>query len=643
MIKTYPRPIPVFGILPVPALAILLFLSPVSAEDEFCLDCHTEPAGFQHSVHAEQTCLGCHDTAGEASHPGLLPKVLCSNCHPDVQEEFSESLHATSVLPESRREPARPPDCADCHGTHDILGALDSESRTFRLRIPQLCGQCHGDQKFVREYPDLLSTRPFFAYQESVHGRAIARGETEAAVCTDCHGIHALFLPRDPRARISRQNIPETCGQCHQEEASAYRRSIHGESAARGNSQVPVCTDCHGIHSILPHIDPESSVAEQAIARTTCAQCHAGERLSQEFGVPGGRVSSYLDSYHGLAQQLGSVVVANCASCHGVHEILPSSDPRSSVHPDNLPATCGQCHPGAGENFARGKIHLLGGGDTESPGAFAVNLVRAIYVPLILLTIGGMLLHNALDFLRRVIRPPTLEPRGRYVKRMSLEQRLEHGILIVAFFCLVVTGFALKYPDAWWVNLSHLQEVSRRAIHRSAGATLTFLALYHLVSSLATRYGRAELRALRPRIRDLRDAARQVAFNLGLRKTPPRCGRYRYEEKLEYWALVWGIGLMAITGGILWFENFSLRFLPKWALDVTVAVHLYEAWLATLAILVWHHYFVIFRPGVYPMNWTWITGRISESVLREEHPEEWEAKFGNSPQTGSRRGNGDSF
>ncbi|MGH2651643.1 MAG: hypothetical protein ACRDHK_10580 [Actinomycetota bacterium] len=88
---------------------------------------------------------------------------------------------------------------------------------------------------------------------------------------------------------------------------------------------------------------------------------------------------------------------------------------------------------------------------------------------------------------------------------------------------------------------------------------------------------------------------------------------------------------MAVTGGLLWFENLTLRFLPKWALDVVAAVHLYEAWLATLAILVWHLYFVIFRPGVYPMNWAWLTGRVSEEYLREEHRREWEQEFGPYP------------
>ena len=118
---------------------------------------------------------------------------------------------------------------------------------------------------------------------------------------------------------------------------------IHGQAITKGNSQAPVCTDFHGIHSIKSHLDPNSSVAAKNLARTTCARCHEGVRLSQEFGVEGGRSSTYLASYHGLASELGSTVVANCASCHGVHNILPSSDPRSTINRANLIKTCGQC------------------------------------------------------------------------------------------------------------------------------------------------------------------------------------------------------------------------------------------------------------------------------------------------------------
>jgi cytochrome b subunit of formate dehydrogenase len=92
-------------------------------------------------------------------------------------------------------------------------------------------------------------------------------------------------------------------------------------------------------------------------------------------------------------------------------------------------------------------------------------------------------------------------------------------------------------------------------------------------------------------------------------------------EKAEYWALVWGTVIMIISGFFLWFDNVAVKWFPKGFLDVMLVVHYYEAWLATLAILIWHMYSVVFRPGVYPMNPAWLTGRMPEEMFRHEHPE----------------------
>ena len=155
----------------------------------------------------------------------------------------------------------------------------------------------------------------------------------------------------DSKSSIFKFNVPKTCGTCHSSVEREFRASTHGQAIARGQWQAPVCTDCHGIHSIQSHKDPTSPVSAQNLAEGTCARCHEGVRLSREFGFEAGRVSTYMASYHGLASQRGSTVVANCASCHGVHNILPSSDPHSTVSAANLVKTCGQCHVGATQSF----------------------------------------------------------------------------------------------------------------------------------------------------------------------------------------------------------------------------------------------------------------------------------------------------
>jgi len=78
----------------------------------------------------------------------------------------------------------------------------------------------------------------------------------------------------------------------------------------------------------------------------------------RRYGLPTEQVTTYKESFHGVASKYGMTTVADCASCHGFHDIRPSSDPKSSIHKDNLAKTCGRCHPGAGKNIIKGKIHI---------------------------------------------------------------------------------------------------------------------------------------------------------------------------------------------------------------------------------------------------------------------------------------------
>jgi len=111
-----------------------------------------------------------------------------------------------------------------------------------------------------------------------------------------------------------------------------------------------------------------------------------------------------------------------------------------------------------------------------------------------------------------------------------------------------------------------------------------------------------------------------VQYNLGLTKEKPLFGRFSYVEKSEYWALVWGTAVMGVTGVILWFDNTFLGLLTKSGWDIARTVHYYEAWLATLAIVVWHFYFVIFNPDTYPINLAFWKGTLTEEEMEEEHP-----------------------
>jgi len=461
-----------------------------------------------------------------------------------------------------------------------------------------------------------LSAQMAASYEQSVHGHAVAAGSEKAAVCTDCHGAHEILDAKDSKSSIFKFNVPMTCGKCHDSIAKEFQQSIHGQAVAKANWQAPVCTDCHGIHSIKAHTDPNSPVSAQNVAQLTCARCHEGVRLSQEFGVQGRRASTYLASYHGLASRLGSQVVANCASCHGSHSIFPSSDPRSTINRANLARTCGQCHPGVTEKFTSAKVHV------DAPlsadvGSKAVRWIRRFYLSMIFVVIGGMLAHNLIIWRAKVIARRKLE--HRFVSRMPLRFRWQHATLLTSFIILVLTGFALKFPDSWYASMLSLGEHKRHLLHRIAAVVLMGVSVYHLFDAIFSREGRKLVRDLFPKLDDAVGAWQNIAYYLGLTSRKPEFPRFNYAEKAEYWALVWGMIVMAVTGIMLWAKVFVGNHMARWWLDVATAIHLYEAILATLAIIVWHFYQVFFDPDVYPMNWAWWDGKMTAHHYQEEH------------------------
>ncbi|MBI4840969.1 MAG: hypothetical protein HY803_07825 [candidate division NC10 bacterium] len=427
-----------------------------------CQTCHAGTArAFAASIHgrtggtARVSCQSCHGShaVGRAAGLGAEP---CQACHGPVTRAYLTSVHARALARGIQDASL----CFDCHGeAHRLRSHLDPESPTFHARTAETCGRCHADRALV-ERQHIPIPQAYQLYQKSVHGRAVAAGKP-AATCNDCHESHDLRRANDPQSSIYRENIPSTCAKCHAGESRAYIESIHGTAMAHGVTKSPVCTDCHGEHSIRASRDPASRVNVAAVSKT-CAHCHEAEGISEKYGIPGGRLETYADSFHGLAVRGGSKVAANCASCHGFHDIRPSGDPRSAIHPDNLPATCGKCHPGAGENFAKGMVHVALT-TREEPILF---YVRAFYLLLIAVTISGMGLHNGLDFFRKLRReyrrrgggPATLRAGGynanargsqRWVERLTLSERWQHGLLAVSFIVLVYTGFALKFPDTW--------------------------------------------------------------------------------------------------------------------------------------------------------------------------------------------------
>jgi formate dehydrogenase gamma subunit len=622
---------------------------------------YIDPAKHAASVHSILGCTDCHTTIKDYPHPAKIPKVQCSACHSEEAAQVPNSIHgmlgedacqschgnphevkaATELLPskcaECHAEEVKDfrasihgqaaakgdpdaPTCASCHGpVHQIQASTEATSKVAKKNLPDTCAACHSNAGFLSRH-QIPFAHPVELYRQSVHGQAVANGNENAATCSDCHGSHAIFPARDARSKINHWNIPETCGQCHSEIAKTYLESVHGQAMKASVSDAPVCTDCHGEHLILGPKQPDSLVNAARLSTVTCGRCHSEARLALRYNLPTNVVPSYADSYHGLAARGGSQTVANCASCHGVHNIFPPSDPRSTVNPANLAKTCGHCHAGAGEHFAIGPVHV----QTETgPANPIVKSIRMIYWVLIPLTLGFMLLHNLVDYTSKLVRRLRHQP-GPQVVRMNQSLLLVHWGLIVSFTTLVITGFALKFPDAFWARPLLLWEghfAFRGSLHRAAAVVLVATMGFHLMSMALRRRERGFVKAMLPGWKDVTDLVGVFRYNLGISPVPPQFGRFNYAEKLEYWALLWGTIVMMISGFLLWFNNFTLRYFPKWVTDAATAVHYYEAVLATFSILLWHFYMVIFDPNVYPMETSWLTGKVPADHYRHTRPE----------------------
>ena len=210
-------------------------------------------------------------------------------------------------------------------------------------------------------------------------------------------------------------------------------------------------------------------------------------------------------------------------------------------------------------------------------------------------------------------------------RRDHVNQRVQHWLLLTSFIVLVLSGFALEYPDSWLGWMTGNSEAIRRIIHRVAAVVMMIVGIYHLLYLILFREGRQWLIAMLPKWKDVTDLYlnfKHFVFNRG---EGPKFARFRYIDKAEYWAVIWGTAIMALTGLMIWFKIGVFGFLPRWWLDVATAIHLYEAVLATLAIVVWHFYQVFFDPDVYPMNWAWWDGQLSLEHYQAEHPLDLEA------------------
>jgi len=597
-----------------------------------CLECHGTPGeaapgrerdpnslfvgDWEQSVHGGFDCTDCHADVPSLPHAEALARPTCEGCHSAESDSYARSAHATHAAAGDSRAPR----CATCHDPHSVRPSSDPKSTLYRSHLAQVCIQCHADDGEVEHRPTAVP-HPALSYTQGAHQQAMAAGKLNAATCSDCHAAHDVRRAGDPESSVFRNHVPETCGRCHAAELEAFSASVHGQALQRGATGAPVCNSCHGEHAVARVGESGRATVVQS---QTCESCHENPSLVRRYDLAAGAVSSYEDSYHGRAARGGLAAAAGCTSCHGTHRILAKSDPESSIHPENLVQTCAKCHAAATPAFAASYAHTPA---QMTPTDRATALVRAVYLWLIGLTIGGMVLHNLVVWRRDLAREFAEHRAHATHVRMTRAEIWQHAALLVSFSFLVLTGFALRYPEAMWARAlasAGLDEPVRRILHRSAAVVFMLTSLAHVVY-LFTARGREQLRHLRPVVQDVRDALDNVLHHLGLRARPPQFRRFRYIEKAEYWALVWGTFVMVATGLVLWFPE-RLRG-PSWFVRVAEAIHLYEAWLAFLAVIVWHLFFVLVRPGIRG-GFTAITGRMELEELEHEHPAEYASQYG---------------
>jgi uncharacterized protein with PIN domain len=288
------------------------------------------------SRHAKVACSQCHSEVNASRvRPceTITTAVDCSKCHEQIGQDYQKSKHGQLF---AKKDPNAPV-CKECHGTHRVLGKHDPQSATFATNIPTLCARCHREGKKAAMRYTGTQHEIIQHYQESIHGKGLLKsGLTVTATCTNCHSAHRELPKSDPESTVNPKNLPATCGQCHHGIQEQFVNSIHSRTVSTTKEQLPVCNDCHSAHQIRRA--DEDGFKLDIMAK--CGRCHV------EIA------KTYFDTYHGKVSRLGYTKTAKCYDCHGAHDILKVTDPRSHLSRANVVQTCQKCHSGATRRFA---------------------------------------------------------------------------------------------------------------------------------------------------------------------------------------------------------------------------------------------------------------------------------------------------
>jgi len=290
---------------------------------------------FAASIHGSLDCKQCHADIKEYPHPAKIAKVECKGCHADQEQSLAGSVHSSK---------AEHP-CTSCHGSaHEIFPKTDSRSKVYPLNVPSTCGQCHSTGGMAAKHG--LDT-VFPKYMDSIHGFALSKeGLLVAANCQSCHGSHHILSRNNPESPTNKVNIPKTCGSCHAKITDDYMNGAHGKAIAKGDLKAPVCSDCHTAHQILQPTESQFRMQSTPI----CGSCHK-DKLStyrdtfhSQLGLLGGYVeTARCWDCHGAHKILPTAdpaspvnqanLVKTCGRCHqGANQSFVQYQPHANSH-----------------------------------------------------------------------------------------------------------------------------------------------------------------------------------------------------------------------------------------------------------------------------------------------------------------------
>jgi cytochrome b subunit of formate dehydrogenase len=535
-------------------------------------DLHVSAAVFSESVHGQQDCVGCHQDITKAPHrKGVERAVGCVQCHMerwtenresghpeqngkldlvvDHIESYMDSMHARPRIDDQSRTNAT---CHDCHGSHDIK-PVDRAARTENyINLPNVCGNCHAD---------ILEM-----YKTSVHGQEIAKGNTQAAICSDCHSRHGVGEPHTSQGRVA---ITDNCGGCHQDSLETYRGTYHGKITRLGYGETAKCYDCHGSHQIQRLENPASPMHVDNRLET-CQTCHEGASTGFITFQPHGNMhdrEKYPEMWFASTFMIGLLI--GTFAFFWLHSALWFyREWKDRKEGKNRPHVLTEALPEGKTHFRRFNrwwrlAHLVGAISimTLTLTGITVLYAESFWAPYVMSFLGG---------------PET----AAYIHRAG-------AIGFMGVFFIHLIYFAIRIGRQW--------------------RTFEFFGPNSLV----------------PNLDDLKDAVAMFRWFFGLAPRPD-LDRFSYWEKFDYWAPFWGMTIIGLSGLIMWFPVQAGSFLPGWMFNVAAIVHGEEAFLAAVFLFTVHFFNNHFRPDNFPQNTTMFTGRVPLEIYKHEHRREYE-------------------